>query len=136
MPPERGPSEKEVRRMSIATRPLVHEDLLQTPDDGNRYEIIAGELVVSPAPVPIHQEVAGTLFRWFGDAVRGKGLDKVYFAPVDVRLSKHNVVEPDLVFVSRERRHIVGPKLIDGAPDLLVEILSPSTLNRDREAKM
>jgi Uma2 family endonuclease len=123
--------------MALTTRRLLTiDDLDETPDDGNRYEIIAGELIVSSAPVPIHQEVAGTLFASFRDAVRGRELGKVYFAPVDVRLSKHNVVEPDLVYVSRERRHIVGPKFIDGAPDLLVEILSPSTLKRDREAKM
>jgi Uma2 family endonuclease len=112
-------------------RPLTYDDLLQTPDDGNRYEIIGGELIVSPTPVPLHQEIIVRLVLWIGSFVRDRDLGIVYAAPIDVKLTEHNYVEPDIVFVARERLSIVGPKFISGAPDLLVEVYSPSSRQRD-----
>lgn len=124
--------------MSTLTRPLTYEDLAQTPDDGNRYEIIDGELIVNPAPVPKHQQVSYRLSRLFGDVVDARGLGTVYYAPLDVRLSPYDIVQPDLVFIAEERSAIIGPTFIDGAPDLLVEILSPSSRARDdlRKARL
>ncbi|MGH2558984.1 MAG: Uma2 family endonuclease [Thermomicrobiales bacterium] len=116
---------------SAVPRPLTYEDLLNTPDDNNRYEIIGGELVVSPAPVPVHQEIIVGLILRIGGFVADRGLGNIYTSPIDVKLTEHNYVEPDIVFIRQERLSIVGPSYIDGYPDLIVEVLSPSSRRRD-----
>jgi Uma2 family endonuclease len=124
----------------MAIRPnrviFTYQDLLQFPEDGKRYEILEGELVVTPAPHLGHQGAATALAAVLYNHVDQHGLGKVLAAPCDVLLSEISVVEPDLLFVSRERRQIMERAFIRGAPDLVVEILSPSTARRDREAKM
>ncbi|MBA2278699.1 MAG: Uma2 family endonuclease [Chloroflexia bacterium] len=118
--------------MSVQTRPLTYDDLCQTPDDGNRYEIIDGELIVSPAPNLDHQRLLGELFALVRGYVRQHRLGRVFLAPVDVRLSAHDVVEPDLLFIRRERRDIYGSRrYVQGPPDLVVEIISPSSEKTD-----
>ncbi|MGI8644348.1 MAG: Uma2 family endonuclease [Thermomicrobiales bacterium] len=121
--------------MSITTRPLTYHDLLQMPDDGKRYEIIDGELYVSPAPTPKHQELSQRLSLLIGNHVNNHRLGKLYTAPLDVRLGDHDIVEPDLLFISRERMDIIGATTINGAPDLVIEVLSPSTRSRDETLK-
>ena len=122
--------------MALTTRRLLTiDDLEDTPEDGNRYEIIAGELVVSPPPVPIHQQVSGRFRDEVRDVTKASDLGVIYCAPIGVQLAEHEAVEPDLVFIRCERRHIVGPKYIDGVPDLLVEVLSPKTRRRDQLIK-
>ena len=121
--------------MSILTRPLTYDDLVQMPEDGNRYEIIGGELVVSPAPIPLHQRVSKRAFLLLHGFVEAQGLGEVFFAPLDVQLGEHDIVEPDLVFIARERLGIVERTRVIGVPDLLVEILSPSTRARDEVLK-
>jgi Uma2 family endonuclease len=121
--------------MAIATRPLTYEDLLQTPDDGQRYEIVGGELIVSPAPVPEHQEILGRLFLLFAAFVRRHRLGKVYIAPIDVGLFDHDNVQPDLIFIAADRLGIVGPTRVEGAPDLVLEVLSPGTRHLDQVRK-
>jgi Uma2 family endonuclease len=124
----------------MATRPnrviFTYEDLLQFPEDGKRYEILEGELVVTPAPNLGHQGASIALSTILYLHVEQHGLGTVLAAPCDVLLSEISVVEPDLLFVSRERREIMERAFVRGAPDLVVEILSPSTARRDREAKM
>lgn len=122
--------------MSVTTRPLTDEDLPNTPDDGNRYEIIGGELVVSPAPTPKHQRVHYRISRLVGDAVERDNLGEVFFVPLDVRFDPHDIVEPDLLFIRKDRFHIINEKLIEGAPNLVAEVLSPSTRGRDQVRKM
>lgn len=120
-----------------ATRTETHwtaEKYLARPDDGQRYEVIQGELLMAPAPNVRHQEVSFALARILDDFVRSKGLGKVYISPVDVVLGD-DMVEPDVVFVSNERAGIVGRERINGAPDLVVEVLSLSTSVRDLRAK-
>jgi Uma2 family endonuclease len=113
---------------------LTYEDLLGFPDDGRRHELIDGEHYVTPAPTPRHQELSGRLHLALGTYLRGSPIGKLYYAPVDVFLSNHDVVEPDLLFVSSARLGIIG-KLVRGAPDLAVEILSPSTRRTDEVTK-
>lgn len=116
---------------------MTYADLEQLPEDiSQRQEIILGELFVSPSPVPNHQRVSGRLHVWLFNHVTEHGLGEVLTAPVDVRLSEYNVVVPDLVFVARDRLAIIGSKAIEGAPDLVVEILSPSTARQDRVRKL
>lgn len=123
----------------MAARPerivLTYEDLADLPEDGNRYEIYEGELEVTAAPVPRHQRVVGKLFRRLSTHVEKHDLGEVLIAPMDVKFSDVAVVEPDLIFVSQARTGIIGERFIAGAPDLVVEVLSPSTATRDRRTK-
>ncbi|MGH2558747.1 MAG: Uma2 family endonuclease [Thermomicrobiales bacterium] len=116
-------------------RPLTYDDLLATPEDGRRYEIIDGEFVVSPSPNTEHQWAAGDLFGEMRTHVRDNDLGVILSAPIDVMLSPHQFVVPDIVFISRERAHIIAKQYIDGAPDLMVEVVSPSSQRRDRVTK-
>ncbi len=121
--------------MSILTRPLTYDDLLQMPDDTKRYEIIGGGLFVAAAPIPEHQRLSGLLFVDFFNHVEPRGLGRVYAAPIDVILDDHDIVEPDLVFIANARLGIIQEKNIYGTPDLIVEILSPTTRIRDETLK-
>jgi Uma2 family endonuclease len=114
----------------------TYDDLCRVPDDGNRYELIGGEIVASPTPTWLHQIVSGQLVRWLDDFVRGGGLGLVGFAPLDIRLSQHDVVQPDILYVSRERMSNLTSNGTVGAPDLVVEILSPETHGRDLGDKL
>src|SRR6266436_3397862 len=114
---------------------LTYEDYVGLPDDGRRYEILDGELEVSPAPAPRHQGVSGNLFFILYGYVQERGLGRVYNAPIDVILAPDSVVQPDLVFVAAGREAIVTERAIEGSPDLAVEILSSWSVLRDRVAK-
>lgn len=116
-------------------RPYTAEDLATMPDDGRRYEVIGGELIVTPAPSTKHQWVSGELMariRAFG--LRGD-IGVAFSAPLDVRLGRHDIVEPDIVFVLREHIHIVEDRGIEGSPDLLIEVVSPGSRGIDRVRK-
>lgn len=110
---------------------LTYDEYVDLPDDGKRYEIIDGELFVTPAPVTRHQKISRQLQYILMAALEKEGKGEVYNAPVDVVLSRENVVQPDLLFVRVERRKIIGERYIEAAPDLMVEILSPGTRRRD-----
>lgn len=114
---------------------FTYEDYQHTPDD-QRYELLDGELIMAPAPNVGHQRI-GTQLGWrLAQFVTERGLGEVLFAPCDVVLSNTDVVQPDLLFVSHERAHLLlGGTNVLGAPDLVVEILSPSTAGRDRTLK-
>lgn len=112
----------------------TYREYLYTPDD-KRYELIDGELLLSPSPKTAHQRLErklGTIMSFFVDDA---GLGEIFFAPFDVYFNETNVVQPDIIFVSSERALIVNDDNIRGAPDMVVEILSPSTANRDRVLK-
>ncbi len=112
---------------------LTYEDYANMPDD-ERYELINGELIMAAAPNELHQRLIMGLIRYFIIAA-DLGLGRAYVAPFDVVLSDHNVVQPDLLFVPKENEHIITTANIQGAPDLVVEILSPSTSRRDWNEK-
>ena len=113
---------------------LSYDDFVGFPDDGRRHELIDGEHVVTPAPVSRHQRVLGRLFLALANHVARNSVGEVFVAPFDVILSEHDVVEPDILFVSNERREIVRD-WVHGAPDLVVEILSPSSRRADEITK-
>jgi Uma2 family endonuclease len=109
----------------------TYEDYKLLPDDRNRYEIIDGELYLTPSPITAHQRISIKLaleLETFGSKYK---LGKVFYAPFDVILSRHDVVQPDLLFVSQKRQAIITEKNIQGAPDLVIEIISPETKGRD-----
>ncbi len=114
---------------------LTYEDYVDLPDDGRRYEILDGELEVSPSPAPKHQAVSRNLVWIVHGHVQERGLGSVYYAPIDVILTDTSIVQPDLVFIAAARESIVSSRGIEGAPDLAVEILSPWSVRRDRVAK-
>ncbi len=109
----------------------TYEDYLRLPDDGNRYEIINGELITSPLPKVIHQIVSEELGFLFSSFVKAQKLGKIFYAPTDVVLDKFNTVQPDIFFISNENRKLITEDNIKGAPGLIVEILSPSTAYSD-----
>ncbi|MCY4025627.1 MAG: Uma2 family endonuclease [Acidobacteria bacterium] len=114
---------------------FTYEEYRTAPAD-KRYELLDGDLVMGPAPNLKHQEVQSRLGRRLAQFVEERGLGKLFFAPCDVVLSDTDVVQPDLLFVSRERDHLLsGGENVRGAPDLVVEILSPATAERDRGYK-
>ncbi len=123
--------------MSLLARSLTYDDLKQIPPDNYRYEILDGELIVSAAPNRKHQRWSGTLY----DSLRERqqaGVGEAYYAPVDVRLFRDRenpIVQPDLLFILTDHIEIYGPDLVEGAPDLIVEILSPSTRTIDLTRK-
>ncbi|MDR7421771.1 MAG: Uma2 family endonuclease [Armatimonadota bacterium] len=114
---------------------LTYDDYLRMPDDRTRKEIIGGELFVAAAPSPAHQRVVVHVAASLLAAARTHGLGEVLVAPLDVVLSRTDVVQPDVVFVAAPRRAIVGEAAIHGAPDLIVEVVSPSTRKVDRRRK-
>jgi Uma2 family endonuclease len=121
---------------SLLSRPFTYDDYLALPDDGKRYEVIEGEISMTPAPSPRHQEIQADLCARMVLHVREHLLGKVYVSPIDVVLSMVDIVQPDVLFVSKDRMDIVAKKNIVGIPNLIVEILSPSSAERDRVEKM
>lgn len=115
---------------------LTYEDLCLLPNDGKRYEIIDGELFVTPAPLTRHQLILANLLYYLTHFVKERGFGRVFPAPLDVFFSQFDVVEPDIVYVSKERASVITEKNAQGAPDLVVEILSESTAKIDRTTKL
>ncbi len=121
--------------MVIAARKLTYADYEKIPPDGHRHEIIEGEEFMTPAPSPDHQGVIFNLVRVLGNHVVARGLGRLFTAPTDVVLSDHDIVQPDVFFIARGRTSIVGPRNIQGPPDLSIEVSSPSTSALDRGPK-
>jgi Uma2 family endonuclease len=111
-------------------------DLERAPEDGRRYELYDGEVYVVPAPMPRHQRVQIRLVEWldeYAESIGGFAVD----SPIDIVFSEHDVLQPDVVFFGPARAHLVDlDRAIRHAPDLCVEILSPSTEATDRGRKM
>jgi len=115
---------------------LTYRDYLTWPDDGRRYELYEGEVYMVPSPSVQHQRISrdlGALLRHF---VLENELGEVFYAPLDVVFDEDTVVQPDILFISHERRGIINEQNISGAPDLVIEILSPATEERDRGVKL
>jgi Uma2 family endonuclease len=112
----------------------TYEDYLKIDDD-NQYELIGGELILVPAPKTIHQRVKGRLVWFITNFVRNNNLGEVYDAPTDVVLSETEKPQPDILFISANRLDTITEDNIKGAPDLVIEILSPSTASLDKVKK-
>lgn len=113
---------------------FTYQDYLHIPED-KRYEIINGDLHMTPAPLITHQKVSGNIYKALSHFVNNQKLGEVLYAPVDVVLSEEDVVQPDILFITQERLDILTDKNVRGAPDLVIEVLSPSTREWDREFK-
>ena len=117
------------------SRRWTYEDYLQLPDDGRRYEILDGELFEMPAPTTAHQTVSKRLQHALY-LLELEGVGQVFNAPIDLKISGGTPIQPDLLFLARDQLGQIGPRAIEGAPTLVVEILSPGTSRRDRTRKL
>lgn len=115
-------------------RKWTYNDYLEIDDD-KRYELLNGDLVMAPAPESFHQICSINLAFAMLSNVREHELGTVLTAPIDVLLDNHNLVQPDILFIAKERKSIIQRRGIFGVPDLIVEILSPSSLRYDRHTK-
>jgi Uma2 family endonuclease len=114
---------------------LTYDDFVLFPDDGQRHELIDGEHYVTPTPVLKHQRIVGNVFFLIRSHLEMHRLGEVFGAPLDVIFSKFDVVEPDVLYVSSERAKEIFGQWVHGAPDLVVEVGSPSTRKRDETIK-
>ncbi len=120
--------------MAISTK-FTHADLLTYPEDGKRREIINGDMFVTPTPRISHQRIVQRLARAFEAYLDKHLLGEVFYTSLDVIFTEYDVLEPDLLFVASERREILQD-WVRGAPDLVAEVLSPTTASRDRGVKL
>lgn len=114
---------------------LTYKDYEALPADGRRYELHEGELSVTPAPSPGHQRVIRNLLVILNEYVKAYRLGEVFVSPIDCILSDITIVQPDIVYVETRRLPAISARGIEGPPTLVVEILSPSTIQIDRGVK-
>ncbi len=120
--------------MSQETAPktkLGYAEYVCYPDDGNRHEIIDGDHYMNPAPTTYHQLVAGRIYAQLFNSVQPDNLATVFFAPTDIQLTEHDIVQPDICLILAEHEQMITPAKVKGSPDLIVEILSPGTREND-----
>ncbi len=115
---------------------LTYDDYLNISDDGKRHEIIDGEHFMTPAPQTRHQIASRNIQRILLNHIEENDLGQLFYAPTDVVLSDTTITQPDLLFIAKGREHIIKKNFIDGAPDLIIEILSPGSEKLDRFTKM
>ena len=113
---------------------LTVEDYRATPE-ATRCQLVAGELIMAPSPNCAHQAITGNLYFFLREHVAKRDLGQVYIAPFDVYLSEHDVVQPDVLFVSRANVGLVHDDGVHGGPDLVIEVLSPATAQLDAKVK-
>ncbi len=115
---------------------LTYRDYVTWPDDGRQYELYEGDVYMVPSPSVQHQRTSRKLMLLLAKFVNEHQLGETFDAPLDVVFSESTVVQPDILFISHERRGIINEQNISGAPDLVIEILSPATEERDRGVKL
>lgn len=115
--------------------PFTYREYALLPEDGRRHELVEGEFYVTPAPGTDHQTVSRRLQQILMQQLEDTGIAQVFDAPVDLLLDESTCVQPDLVLVRSARAHLIKPRAIEGGPDLVVEILSPSHPGNDRFLK-
>ena len=116
-------------------RKLTYEDYCRIPEDRCRHEILDGEHVVSPAPLVAHQNAVRAIIAQLSRTIHEPRRGAVFVSPIDVRLSPHDIVQPDVIAIRADGAAHVTERWIEGAPDLVVEVLSPSTSRHDRGLK-
>ena len=118
----------------IEKKKYTYEDYMKTSDD-KRYELIEGDLLMTPSPVPNHQRISRKIEFVLEEFVTQNNLGEIFDAPCDVYLDDGNVIQPDILFISHDRLAIIGEKNIQGAPDLAIEIVSENSAYRDMVQK-
>ncbi len=122
--------------MKAILEKFTFKDFMLFNNENERiYELIYGRLIKSPPPIVKHQEISGNIYLKMRVFVENKALGRVFYAPIGVRFSDEIALQPDIIFISKERMHIIKEKYIDGVPDLVVEIISKGTKRRDTKVK-
>lgn len=131
--------------MVVETKKLTYEDYLAMPETNKRYEIIDGELIMTPSPTGEHQWISGNLYRALHSFVMSHNLGVVLYAPLDILITRHPSLrtrQPDILYLSGERLGAMGWQAIrhisplEIAPDMVIEIISPGSTRRDMEEKV
>jgi len=120
---------------SIQAAPLTVEDYRLLPEDGPRYQLIEGERYTAPAPNRCHQDISLNIELMLAEYLKKHSVGRIYHAPFDVYLDETNAHQPDVVFIARSNYSILSDAGCEGAPDFVVEILSPKTAHLDKKAK-
>jgi Uma2 family endonuclease len=113
----------------------TYKDYAALPDDGRRYEIVDGVLFMAPSPGRSHQKAAGKLYKLLSSYIEDMGLGEVYIAPFDVELADDVTVQPDVMVILNDHLERITDNRIIGAPDLVIEVLSPGSAGYDRREK-
>jgi Uma2 family endonuclease len=114
----------------------TYADYAAIPDDGKCYEVVKGVLYMSPSPTPEHQSISIEIVAYLRQFVQVAGLGRIFAEPTDVELSPGNIVKPDVLVVLKKHLERIKSTRIVGAPDLVVEILSPGTMRHDLHGKL
>lgn len=121
--------------LSVKMRPLTVYDYRAVPEGGPRYQLIEGEMHMAPAPNRFHQHISRNIEFILLKYLEKNPIGEVYDAPFDVELTDINVYQPDIIFVANEHRSLLNEQGLSGAPDFVVEILSPKTAEMDKGTK-
>jgi Uma2 family endonuclease len=124
-----------IKMLTAEKQKATYDDYVLLPE-GAKYQLIDGEIVEMPTPIVAHQIAVTNVAVMLHEVVMKKKLGRVLVAPMDVFLDNHNTFQPDVMFISNERLAIIGTDMVRGAPDLVVEVLSPSTAYYDLRKKM
>jgi Uma2 family endonuclease len=114
-----------------ANVPYTYQEYCYLPNDGRRYEIIEGDLYVTPAPSSMHQTVSRRLQFALMSQLEATGIAMVFNAPFDVIMAETSVVQPDLAIIRQSRRGSISKRGLEGIPDVAIEIISPTTRGND-----
>lgn len=138
----------EIHTSTVKVPPSTHDlpkkgtKIVQTPyekyfslPEGAPYQLLSGELVMTPSPVPLHQSISFELSFQLATFIKKNNLGQVFVAPLDVCFDEENIYQPDVLFICKENQKIIGKAMIEGAPDLVMEVLSPSTAYYDLRTK-
>lgn len=136
-------TETSIRTLRAAKQPSIrrpeqHQSALErflALPEGTACQLIAGELVMSPAPIPLHQYIVVHLSMQLFQFVEAASLGQVFVSPIDVRLNERSIFQPDILFISKEKAALIGERMIEGPPDLVAEVLSPSSAYHDLRTK-
>lgn len=120
---------------TITQKQFTVKDYKNMEEGPPYFQLINEALIMSPAPKTTHQDILGEIFNQIKNFIIKRAVGKVFIAPTDVYFDEHNVLQPDIVYISNERKNIIKDDGIHGAPDLIIEILSPSTAYYDTKIK-
>lgn len=127
---------KKVEKKIPQPKLLTYEDYVKlTPPDNGNFELLNGQIYFMASPKPSHQRISLRLSYFLAAYVIPNNLGEIFPAPMDVVFTEHDTFQPDLLFISKERLNIIGENRIEGSPDLVVEILSPSNDNSEMSYK-
>ena len=130
------PWDRDTAVLPASPRLMTAQEYYAMPVGPPYSQLIEGELFMSPSPKFFHQEIIGNLYYSLRSFLRRKPLGKIVLSPSDVELDEHNVYQPDLYYVRRDRCHLIDEQGMKGAPDFVVEVISRSTAKLDRERKL